>query len=300
MLDFFMCWTDSDPVYQDYLTDCNILISLAHVAQSWNVSKFSTQPRKLIIDSGAFTLLSNPSLKMNQTKVFNLQLNISRGSNVPTILCHLDNPIPPSVNDTVDVYRKIEATLANAYEFLHLYKSAGLAPNYKSLGVIQGNSYDTLTFCAREMVRMGFDYLGIGSLAPIFKMETIMDRVRSVISVTGPDIHVFGISGIEIGSKLMGLGIHSFDSSRAMKYAINQCVLYSLPFRTYKISPRVGKSIPILETPISCDCPICKKDPNLILKAGEKRYNNMRAVHNFYHLRRELEEVYQATNHQKS
>ncbi|GAB6179926.1 hypothetical protein JCM14036_12450 [Desulfotomaculum defluvii] len=292
MLDFFMCWTDSDPVYQDYLPDCNILVSLPHVAQSWNVKKFSTPPRKLIIDSGAFTLLSNPSLKMNQSKVFNLQLNISRGSSVPTLLCHLDNPIPPSVTNTVDVYRRIETTLANAYEFMHLFKSSGLPSNYKSLGVIQGNSYDTLTFCAREMNRMGFDMLGIGSLAPLFKMEIILDRVRWVTSVTGPDIHVFGISGLEVGSKLMEMGIQSIDSSRAMRIAINNCVIYSLPFRYFKISARVNKSLPLLEAPILCDCPICKKDPNLILKAGEKRYNNMRAVHNFYHLRKELEEVY--------
>ena len=34
MVDFFICWTDSDPFYQDYFEDCNVSISLPHVPQS--------------------------------------------------------------------------------------------------------------------------------------------------------------------------------------------------------------------------------------------------------------------------
>ncbi|GBF31831.1 hypothetical protein DCCM_0015 [Desulfocucumis palustris] len=292
MIDFFMCWSDSDPFYQTYFENCSILISLAHVSQSWDISRFPVQPTKLMVDSGAFAALSNPRWTPTQSQIFNLQLNISKGSAVPTILCHLDTPLPPGNMDTMDVYRKIESTVANAYEFIQLFKSAGLPPNFKSMGVIQGNSYNTITFCANELSRAGFDHLGIGSLATIYKADIILERVRAAASVVGPDLHVFGISGLDVTAELMAMGIRSIDSSRPMKVAMYNCLLYSNPLRQYKLKDSKVKEKATIDSPLPCDCPICKKDPALIFRAGKKRYHNMRAVHNYYHLRRELEDIY--------
>lgn len=293
MAEFFICWADSDPLYQMYFNDCNILVSLPHVPQSWNISRFPAQPAKIMVDSGAFASISNPRWSLTQAQAFNLQLNISRGSSVPTILCHLDVPLPPGELETVEVYRRIERTVANAYEFIQLFKSAGLPPNFISLGVIQGNSYDTIAFCANELGRAGFDYLGIGSLAPLFNTDLILERVRAAASIVGPELHVFGISGLEVVAELAAMGIRSFDSSRPMKVAMYNCLLYSRPFRRYKLKDsKIKDNIATLESPIPCNCPICKKDPALIFRAGEKRYHNMRAVHNYYHLRRELEGIY--------
>lgn len=292
MLNFFMCWTDSDPFYQSYFEDCNILLSLAHVSQSWHISRFPIMPQKIIVDSGAYTILKNPSRSTTQQQVFNLQLSMTKGSEVPTTLCHLDMPIPPGEDDTLEVYRRIELTIANAYEFIDLFKSANLPLNFKSMGVIQGNSYDTITFCANELLRAGFDCLGIGSLAHLYKPELIAERVRAATSVAGPDLHVFGISGINAASELMAMGIRSFDSSRPMKVAMYNCLFYSSPFRTYKLqNSRVKDSMPTLGRPLPCDCPICQKNPALLFRTGTKQSHNMRAVHNYYHLLRELESL---------
>lgn len=290
--DFYICWADSDPIYQSYFEGCNVLVSPAHIPKSWNVSRFPVQPAKIMVDSGAFAALTNPGWRPTQSQTFSQQLSISRGSSAPTILCHLDSPLPPGDIDALEVYRRVEATVANAYEFVQLFKSAGLPPNFKSMGIIQGNSYSTIAFCANEMARAGFDYLGIGSLATIYKSEIILERVRAAANVVGPGLHVFGISAMGVTAELMAMGIRSMDSSRPMKVAMYNCLLYSGPLRTYKLKDsRVKEVRATLDSPLPCDCPICKKDPALIFRAGEKRYHNMRAVHNYYHLRRELEDL---------
>ena len=297
MFKFFTCWADTDPIYQSYFSECNILISLANIPKSWNIDRFPIQPTKLMVDSGAFSFMSSSKGLPNQSQVFDLQLSVSRGSTVPTVLCSLDYPIPPASVETIEVYRRIETTLANAYEFMHLFKSAKLPSNFKSMGIIQGNSFDTITFCAKEMLRLGFDRLGVGSLAAILKTEPIIERVKAAIKVVGSDVHIFGISGLESSKRLMEMGISSFDSSRPMKFAMYNCLLYSNPFRQYKLkNSNVQKSMAALDSPIPCDCPICKKDPALIFNAGGKRNNNMRAVHNYYHLNKELESIYKSFN----
>jgi len=296
-VDLFVCWSDSDPFYQDYFPDCRLQISLSHVTRAWNISRFENQPAKLMIDSGAFSLINDPTKKLSPKQVFDQQLIFAKGSQVETILCHLDYPIPPGTRNSLEVYKRIETTIANAYEFMELFRSANLPPNFKSMGVIQGNSYDTISFCARELKRIGFDQLGLGSLAAVFHQQLIIERVQFAVDVVGPDIHVFGISGIQTVAALMAMGVRSFDSSRPMKASMYNCVLYSQPFRRYGLrGSKIQKDLPTLTTPLECDCPICQEDPTLIMGVGSKKANNLRAVHNFYHLRRELEAISRMVN----
>jgi len=295
--DFFMCWTDSDPFYQTYIPGSNILVSLSHIPLSWNISRFPIMPEKLMIDSGAYNLIGNPQKAFNQTKIFKTQLSVSSGSTIPTLICHLDFPIPPNINDRIDVYRRVETTLANAYEFMHLYKSSNLPANFKSVGVIQGNNHETISFCAKEMSRIGFDHLALGSLASLYITDQIIDRVKAAVKVVGPELHVFGISGIEVARELFKLGIRSIDSSRPMMVSMYQCLIYSNPIRIYKIGhSNIQRNMPSLDSPLPCDCPICKKDPNLVFQVGAKSHNNLRAVHNYYHLKLELETIYTQVN----
>lgn len=293
MLNYFMCWTRSDPIYQNYFPESNILISLPHLPRSFTLKQFKIMPRKLMIDSGAYYLMTNPHYQMNQADIFKRQLEIASCSNVPTVLCHLDYPIPYSVTDKIEIHRRLEKTIANAYEFINLFKNEKLPFNFKSLGVIQGNDYESINFCAREMKRIGFDIYGLGSFIGIYQTDIILERVRSAIEVIGANIHIFGVSAMETVKSLLNYGIKSFDSSRAMKLAMYLCVAFSNPFRVYKIKDsKSDKTMPILESPIPCDCPICLCDPMSIFKVGEKRYTNSRAIHNYYHITKELEQIY--------
>lgn len=287
-----MCWTDSDPFYHEYFPICNIQISLQHVPLSWNIKRFSIQPNQIMLDSGAFSFINNPQKMYNPKEVFEKQLKIADGSTIPTILCHLDAPLSPGLNDTLEIYHRLEKTISNAHQFMELFRSAHLPPNYKSLGVIQGNNYDTISFCAGELKRIGFDQLGIGSLAALYDTRAIVERVKYAVHTVGSNLHVFGVSAINTVEQLIPLGICSFDSSTPMKTAMYNTLLYSDPIRRYGLPySRIQKNLPVIYDPLPCNCPICTKDPTLIMGVGSKRANNLRAVHNYFHWMRELENI---------
>lgn len=288
-IELFMCWADSDPYYQEYFPDCSLQISPQHVPFSWNIRKFPVQPRQILLDSGAFSLINRPGKNLNPKDVFMQQLKIAEGASCSVILCHLDFPIPPESTDTLEIYRRLEKTVTNAHQFMELFRAARLPSNYKSLGVIQGNSFDTISFCAQELLRVGFDQLGIGSLAALYDTKSIVERVGYAVHSAGPNIHVFGVSAPETVARLKAMGIRSFDSSTPMKTAMYNTLIYSDPLRRYGIpGSRIQKNLPILEKPLPCECPICKKDPTLIMGVGSKKANNLRAVHNYYHWTMEL------------
>lgn len=289
-LNFYICWTDSDPLYHDYYPGCNVLISLNHIPQVWNITRFGQQPGNVIVDSGAFVLLSNPQKKLLQKEVFNQQLKTIENVECPAILCHLDYPIPGLLKNPLEVYRRLEITIANAHEFMALFKSAKLPSHYKTMGIIQGHNYDTINFCARELGRLNFDYMGIGSLATLYSRELILERVNYALDAApGKKLHIFGITGIQTINHLIKMGIYSFDSSRPMKEAIYNCIFYSQPFRRFVIKgSRTNRELPLLEKLLPCPCPVCKENPDLITGIGTKKAINYRALHNYYHLYTEL------------
>lgn len=244
------------------------------------------------MDSGAYSLINNPHKNLSPKEVFEQQLNIADGSTIPTILCHLDAPLPPGIKDTVEIYHRLEKTISNAYQFMELFRSAHLPPNYKSMGVIQGINYDSISFCAEELERIGFDQLGIGSLAALYDKRTIVERVSYAVKASRSDLHVFGVSAINTVQQLLTLGVRSFDSSTPMKTAMYNTVFYSNPLRRFGIpGSRIQKNLPVLSAPFPCNCPICAKDPTLIMGVGSKRAINMRAIHNYFHWSRELEKL---------
>lgn len=288
-MDLFMCWADTDPLYQEHFPNCNIQISLSNVPLSWNIKRFPVLPAKIMLDSGAYSLINNPHKKLNPVAIFEQQLRIAEGSTIPTILCHLDVPLLPGLDDTLEIYHHLERTILNAHQFMEHYRSAHLPPNFKSLGVIQGNNYDTISFCARELQRIRFDQLGIGSLAALYDTRSILERVGYAIHCVGSNLHVFGVSAPETVAQLRSMGIRSFDSSTPMKTAMYNTVLYSHPLRRYGLpGSAVQRNLTCLDKPLPCDCPICTKDPTLIMGVGSKKANNMRAIHNYYHWRKEL------------
>lgn len=288
-LEFFIGWAQSDPFYQDFFSDCNMLISPPQVSQSWNINRFKHLPSKLMIDSGGYSLITSSESVVSQKEVFKRQLSISDGTSIPTLICHLDDPISISSFSFQDINTHIEKTISNAYEFMHLFRTSHLPSNYKSMGIIQGNDYRTISYCAQELKRIGFDYYGLGSLANLHDNEMIIERVKYAMEIVGCNLHVFGIAALQTINQLNLLQICSCDSTRPMKAAMYTTVLYSKPFRGYLVpKSRIKRDTPVLHTPLPCDCPICAKNANLLLETGTKKSNNDRAVHNYYHLVKEI------------
>jgi len=291
---FFVSWSAADPNFVSYFSDVHLLISPSTVAQSWTLNCLSTMPSEIILDSGAFTLMRHTK-KWSQKDVFEWQMRAVRGVTVPVWLGHLDQPVPPDCNSKAETFRRIETTLARAYEFVQLVKKTNFPQNIQTLGVIQGGDYESVRFCAREMARIGFDLYGIGSLAPLCNTATIMERISGAMEIVGKRLHIFGVSSLEVIKLLIDWNIHSCDSSRPTKAAIYGDVFYSNPFRTFTVpSSRKDKSYNVLEQPSPCICPICIKNPYTITVTGNKKSNNQRAIHNYYHLREEINQMERA------
>lgn len=293
MTDFYASWTDSDPHYHDFLSSCPILVSPHNVPKNWKDFRFSRLPEKLIIDSGGFSLMEGSLQQASQKTVFRKQLELVAGFPGEVSLCHLDHPIEPGMFSPIERFKRIERTIANAHDFMKFFKRANLPGNIRSLGVVQGYDSDSLAFCAKEMKRLDFDCYGVGSLAKLYRNDLILERVETVQKFVGPKVHVFGISSIPLLKSLIKSGIASFDSSRHMKMAIFNRIIYSRPFRRYAIAgtSSVQSGIQVLKRPLFCDCPICRVNPELIFRVGTKRGINLRGIHNLYHMQRELEPI---------
>lgn len=292
---FYICWTTTDPVFCEYFKNCNILISPHNVSGAFNLNRWNNKPDNLIIDSGAYYYLSNNNKFPNQKDIFKKQLKIIQGYKGNGYICQLDKPIPSDNPSIENVYRDIETTLGNAYEFLELMKKHKVQETYglKPMGVIQGNNKESIQYCARELKMMGYEYFGLGSLAVLFSKEAILERIKYASEIVeGENIHLFGVSRMDVIEDLNKLNISSMDSSRPIKAAIFSRVFYSKPFKIYTIEKsRNSKSTSsILKRPLECNCPICKVDSNLLVEEVTTRKSiDARGIHNYYHMHNEIE-----------
>jgi 7-cyano-7-deazaguanine tRNA-ribosyltransferase len=287
---FFISWSRSDAVFTEYFKDCNVLISPHTTTLDFHIGMWNNQPTELIIDSSAFFYIANNSDIPPQKDIFKRQVKVLDGAKCKVLMTHLDRPINNKLFNSIDVYNAIEKTLGNAYEFLDLINSNKLSEKFdlEPMGVIQGNDKLSLQFCANELKKIGFKKFGIGSLAPLFSPKEIVKRIQWVCEIVGGEnLHVFGISRLDIIEELNRLNIMSLDSTRPIKSAIFNGIFYSEPFRTYGIKNAQNASSygnRLLEKPLPCKCPVCNVNPFSLIETGNKKATNARAIHNYYHL----------------
>lgn len=293
---FFVSWSHSDPIYSDYFNDCNILISTSGVSSSFNLGSWPNKPKRIIIDSGAYYYINNSEYRATQKSIFFKQKNIIKNVQLEAVICHLDHPISPKMSDQVTTFLSIEKTLGNAYEFLKLFKHY-LADTHgltKPLAVIQGTDENSIKFCASELKGMGYKLFGLGSLAALYNPVEIVNRIEAAAQVvSGENLHIFGISRLDIIKQLKAIKIRSVDSSRPIKAAIHNAVFYSKPFRVYGIKGAKNDNSysNLLSKPLPCPCPVCQSNLNLLIKTGNNKTTKARALHNYFHLVRQIESI---------
>lgn len=113
---------------------------------------------------------------------------------------------------------RYELTQHNAEEFLVEHRKRGLA--WTPIGAVQGWDPPSYAAAARNIVSMGYDYIGIGGLA---RTQTraiiqIMEAIHEVIP-PGVKVHLFGIARIEGLQRLHRLGVRSVDSASYLRQA---------------------------------------------------------------------------------
>ena len=172
-MDFYICWSHSDPLYQLYDKQCSMLISTAAVSNVWTLSRFSQMPYQVMLDSGSYSYVANQLPLPTPRSVFNRQLAILAGCEVPGTICAVDKPILGKSLTLTERNKAIDKTIANAWELKTLvaeYYRNGTSDKQKRLlieplAVIQGYDTSTLRYCARQLREIGYTRFGIGSMA---------------------------------------------------------------------------------------------------------------------------------------
>ncbi|MGB9801098.1 MAG: tRNA-guanine transglycosylase [Thermanaerothrix sp.] len=218
----------------------------------------------LFVDSGGFTLLTDPNLDLSEYGIPSshlaehiTQLQLDLGS---TYLVSLDYPIPPnlSADDALERQRK---TLHNALIAARYLQALGDRKSKLYVPVHGRNPQDIKQFTQnvfdafeREGLLNQIYGVALGSMVPLRKagMESsILEFCRAVRSVI-PDalpLHVFGVTG-SLMPFLVASGATSFDASG---YVQNARVLHYLHPETRRLIPfRKLQNYP-------CQCRVCRE-----------------------------------------
>lgn len=294
MMKYYVSWYPGDPYYPFYDPDCAVLVSISSVSREWSIKRFPELPRALMVDSGGYRYAMTSKGEFLPKKSLIRQLAIIADTGIPSIVCPLDYPLLDATLSSNDKDRNIHQTIAFAYELKNLITQKNVDKYIMPMGIIQGDSPETIRHCAYELRAIGFPVYGLGSMARLYSQRLIEERVQSVIPIIGADkLHLFGISAVNTVRSLREIGIHSIDSSRAAKAAAYNQIFYSHPFRRYGIledsSIEIKGEIPVskrLAKPLQCDCPVCLLDPEQILGVGKRKNIQQRTLHNYYHLKK--------------
>ena len=294
---FYVSWYLGDPVYPAYTRDCSLLLSPTSLSRQWTLRDLSALPARLILDSGGFRYHRSGEKAPTAHELLERQLSILGDTGIPTLLCPLDSPIGWSSVGIVDTDLKIANTLAHASELQRLIQGLRLPSNVEPLGIVQGYDGASLRYCTQELRNLGYRRFGIGSLARVPDSREIARRIAAVFDVAQTPLHLFGIGSPNVVQHLNPEWLASVDSSRPAKAAACNEIFYSRPFRRCGIMNGDGVSIsklPVhrcLAEPLDCMCPICEKDPAAVLRVGRRDHIRSRAVHNYFHLQRAIEDL---------
>lgn len=281
-MDFFISWSHSDAIFCEYFEDCPMLIS-ATPDNKYSLKKFKKFPNKIIIDSGALFYSKKQNYRLST--IFENQMYIVNQipDNTEIKLVHLDEPLINRKSYS-ERYEAIEKTIFNGLEHFMLFSRINIPKNVKIMGVIQGFDLPSISYSVYELKKIGYKLFGIGSLINKGPKEQ-KKIIKYAADLVGPEnLHVFGVTGIEMVEFMASIGIDSFDSSRPTMAAAFFQVFYSNPFRTYMIEDsKSSRTQPRIGQPLPCGCPICLIKSEDILNRSHRDFMKLRSLHNYFH-----------------
>lgn len=113
--------------------------------------------------------------------------------------------------------RRVKLTLRNAKDFLEIHKEKHY--KFKPIGAAQGYNKKSYMGSIRELVGMGYDYIGIGSLVQYNSNDilSILEAVKPALE--GAKLHLFGVLRPSYLTMFEDLGVVSFDSASYLRKA---------------------------------------------------------------------------------
>ncbi|MFV9504012.1 MAG: hypothetical protein AB4911_05535 [Oscillochloridaceae bacterium umkhey_bin13] len=225
------------------------------------------------------------------------QLRMVAGHATPVAFCHLD-VLMLGATHPAEVERCSVRSLRQAHWLIEYVEQQRVRPWVEPIGVIQGQSVEHVFYVAQMLAAMGYTRFALGSMAVkvASARDYVLRRVEAALEAVGTRLHILGVSSVAVLQSLARLGVESVDSGTPIKEAAAGGLLYSEPFRRFKLPSahfrewsRSYGFAEIIEAPLPCTCPVCRDDPMQIMEPRGKRFVNLRAIHNYYHLRRAIE-----------
>ena len=242
-MDFYFVWTPwGDEPEDQYLWEifpcCDgILISKGYVTpkleesieKHGGIHSFLRWKGPVIGDSGAWLYKNEdePPYSVRELLDYYVRLKIPVGA-------HLDHGIFKTINvDGVkreltpeEKKKRWQITIDNARETMELLQKEKFN-HLKIIGVVQGWDLESYRRATKELLKMGYDYLGIGGIArkPTSQLVKIVDAVNKEIDKlpvkkkNNIRIHLFGFARLHLIPSLMKKRVVSFDTAAPLRQA---------------------------------------------------------------------------------
>ena len=208
------------------------------------IKKFIGFESLVVTDSGAFQQFSGP-LYLSNSKIISFQQEIDAD-----IISPLDLITSPGDTRTT-ASKKLATTLKRIKE------GAPLADRTILIGVQQGGRFlDLRAHALRELMKLGSEYIALGSLVPFFNRNHSIEFIGTIIKqareIVPPDIpiHLYGGGDPLELPFYIAMGCDVFDSSSFVHYAVGGW--YMTPYGAFKDSELLESSGYL------CDCPHCR------------------------------------------
>lgn len=328
---------------EDTKTD-GILVNTFHLWQELDgkalnnfggIKEFMAYPGAVISDSGGFQVMSviksgqiNGKItnegaviytSKNRKKVLSpeksIEFQMKLGTDMIVVLDDFTDPKSSYSDAKISVERTIDWARRSKVEFERICKGSNIAKRPYILGVVQGGKYQDLReYCAKELVKIGFNGFGYGGW-PMNDAGSFDYESAKIIAESAPDNYFLYGLGIGKPEDIIGcskLGFNIFDcvlptrDARHKKlyvynfYSIDEIDLNEQNFYS-TIDP--SKSIYLSDTSkvsTACDCLLCKKYSKAYLshlfKIGDFTAGRLATIHNlrFYSI---LMEKIRTTTH---
>ena len=242
-MDFYFVWTPRDPEPEEqYLWEifpcCDgILLSKGYVTdeleknimRNGGIHNFLRWKGPIIGDSGTwlYKYEDEPPYSVRELLDYYIRLKIPIGA-------HLDHMILKTINvDGVkreltpqEKKRRWEITLYNARETMELLSKEKFN-HLKIIGVVQGWDVQSYREAAKELLDMGYEYLGVGGIArkPTSQLIKIIEGINKEINKLPSEkrkrikIHLFGFARLHLIPFLMKRHVVSFDTAAPLRQA---------------------------------------------------------------------------------
>ena len=242
-MDFYFVWTPDDPEPEErYLWEvfpcCDgILLSKGYVTKQLEESivkhggihNFLRWKGPVIGDSGAWLYKNEeePPYSVRELLEYYVRLKIPTGA-------HLDHAIFKTINvngvkrelTLEEKKRRWQITIDNARETMELLQKEKFN-HLQIIGVVQGWDLESYRKAARELLKMGYEYLGVGGIArkPTPQLLKIVEVINKEIDKLPSKhrnkikLHLFGFARLRLIPHLMKKRVVSFDTAAPLRQA---------------------------------------------------------------------------------